>query len=243
MGKLLKWLIDKRVRLMRHFTEKKPACTPSIEWWIVVAVIYPLVQRVEATFIAVQCMNTLMCEQKSQSSKLVSDMQNRANIEGPITAQVHARLFPPMLEDQALLSEVFYYNLYYVTRVKTAEAIEEAGMTVQMELDRLKQASGTETGSPYHSVLKAVASLALMVVDGVSKNVAEQRVVDDGGILVMDEIPPVLPVDLCGMTLRDFSRALQNQKDHLLAKVSEDAIEDIDAHSDVSGLHTKKKQD
>jgi hypothetical protein len=58
-------------------------------------------------------------------------------------------------------------------------------MTVQMELDRLKEASGTETGSPYHSVLKAVASFALMVVDYMSKIVDEQRVVDDGGILVM----------------------------------------------------------
>ena len=75
MGKLLKWLIDKRVRLMRHFTEKKPACTPSIDWWIVVAVIYPLVQRVEATFISVQGMNTLVCEQKEQFLKLLCDMQ------------------------------------------------------------------------------------------------------------------------------------------------------------------------
>ncbi len=75
-----------------------------------------------------------------------------------------------------------------------------------------------------------MASFALIVVDGVSKNVAEQGVVDDGGILVLtDEIPPALPVDLCGMTPRDFSRALQNQKDRLLAKVSEDDIEDIDA--------------
>ena len=36
-----------------------------------------------------------------------------------------------------------------------------------------------------------------------------------------------LQVDLCGMTQRYFSRALQNQKDHVLTKVSEDDIEDI----------------
>jgi hypothetical protein len=42
-------------------------------------------------------------------------------------------------------------------------------MTVQMELYQLKEASGTETGSPYHAVLKAVVSFALVVVDGVSK--------------------------------------------------------------------------
>jgi hypothetical protein len=183
MGKLLKWLIDKRVRLMRHFTEKKPACTPSIEWWIVVAVIYPLVQRVEATFISVQGMNTLVCEQKEQFSKLLCDMQVRTNVEGPMTAQDHARLFPPTPEEQALVSEFFFYNSYFVTRVKTAEAMEEqAGMTVQMELDRIKEASGIETGSPYHAILKAVSSFALMIVDGASKIVAEQGVVEEASL-------------------------------------------------------------
>ena len=57
-------------------------------------------------------------------------MQVQTNVEGPMTAQDHARLFPPMLEEQALVSAFFFYNSYFVTRVKTAEAIEEAGMTV-----------------------------------------------------------------------------------------------------------------
>jgi hypothetical protein len=65
-----------------------------------------------------------------------------------------------------------------------------------------------------------------MTVDGISKNVVEQDL-DDGDIL--NEIPPVLPVDLCGMTPRDFAKALQNQKDCLLAKVSEEDIEEKDA--------------
>jgi hypothetical protein len=181
-------------------------------------------------FVAVQGMNTLMCKQQSQLSKLVSDMQKRASIEGPMTAQDHACLFPTMPEERALVSEFIYNNLHYVTRVKTAEGIEEAEMTVQMELDQIKEANGTETGSPYHAVLKTVASFALMVVDRVSKIVAEQHVlVDNGGILVLDEIPPVLPVELCGMTPRYFSRALQNQMVLLLAKDSVDDVEDIDA--------------
>ena len=120
---------------MLHFTEKIPACTPSIEWWIVVAVIYPLVQRVEATFISVQGMNTLVCEQKEQFLKLLCDMQVRTNVEGPMTTQDHACLFPPTPEEQALVSEFLFYNSYVVTRVKTAEAMEEqAEMTVQMGL-------------------------------------------------------------------------------------------------------------
>jgi hypothetical protein len=63
MGKLLKWLKDKSVRLFQHFDAKKPACTPPMYWWIVVYIIQELVERVETTFVAVQGMNTLICEQ------------------------------------------------------------------------------------------------------------------------------------------------------------------------------------
>ena len=87
MGKLLKWLIDKRVWLIQHFDQKKPACTPLFDWWTVVAVIYLQVQRVEAAFVSIQGMNTLVCEQKSLLSKLLCDMQSRTNVEGPKTAQ------------------------------------------------------------------------------------------------------------------------------------------------------------
>jgi hypothetical protein len=117
LGKLLKWLIDKRVRLIQHFDQKKPACTSSTDWWIVVAVIYPLVQRVELTFKSVQGLNTLVCEQKSQLSKLLCNMQVHTNVEGPMTAQDHARLFPPTLEEQAIVSEFFFYISYFVARV------------------------------------------------------------------------------------------------------------------------------
>ena len=176
-------------------------------------------------------MNTLVCEQKSQLSKLVCDMQLRTNVEGPMTPQDHARLFPPTEEEQALVSEFFHLNTFFVTREKTSEAIEEAGMTVQRELDRLKEGGGIAIGSPYHGVLKAVATFSLTIVDGVSKVMAEQGGVinDEAGGAAVNEIPPVLPVDMCSMAPRAFSAVLQKQKDRLLAKVSEEDIENVDA--------------
>ena len=93
MGKLLKWLIDNQVRLIQHLNEKKPACTPSKEWCMVVGVIYPLVERVESTFCAVQGMNTLVCEQRAQLTKLVHDVQMRTNVQMPMNADDRARLF------------------------------------------------------------------------------------------------------------------------------------------------------
>ncbi|KAI2500302.1 hypothetical protein MHU86_14182 [Fragilaria crotonensis] len=149
--------------------------------------------------IATDGMNTLVCEQKSQLSRLVYDLQARTNVNGPMTAEDHARLFPPTVEEQALVSEFFFYNSYYVTRIKTAEAIEEAGMMVQTELDKLKEDGGIATGSPYHGVLKAVSTFALTIVEGVTKIVAEQGVVedDDAARRVVDEIPPLFYPLIC----------------------------------------------
>jgi hypothetical protein len=57
MGKFLKWVKEKRTRLLQHFDQKKPMCTPSEEWWIVVSVIQPIVERIEKTFTLLQGMN------------------------------------------------------------------------------------------------------------------------------------------------------------------------------------------
>ena len=84
MGSLLKWLVMKRIRLIRHFDEKKTRCTPPMHWWIVVYAIVGLVERVEKTFKSVQGLNTLVCEQRSLFSKLIQDLSLRANVVGPL---------------------------------------------------------------------------------------------------------------------------------------------------------------
>jgi len=42
------------VRLLLHFSTKKPACTPSKEWWLAVIIIQALVECIEKTFTAIQ---------------------------------------------------------------------------------------------------------------------------------------------------------------------------------------------
>jgi hypothetical protein len=39
MGKVLSWLRMKRVRLQQHFDEKKPTCSSTREWWLVMVFI------------------------------------------------------------------------------------------------------------------------------------------------------------------------------------------------------------
>ncbi len=74
-----------------------------------------------------------------------------------------------------------------------------------------------------------MSTFALTVVDDVSNIVAEQGVVEEDAGRVFDEIPPVLPVDLCSMTQRACLAVLQNQGDRLLQKVSDEDVENVDA--------------
>jgi hypothetical protein len=87
MGKLLKWLMEKRTKLLQYFEQKKTSCTPSNEWWIIISLIQPFVERLEQTFIALQGMNTLVSDQRKELSKLANDLQHRVNIEGPLTEE------------------------------------------------------------------------------------------------------------------------------------------------------------
>ena len=81
MGKLLRWLKNNRLRLQQHFVEKKPACTPTREWWLVVLIIQPLVDRIEKTFVSLQGNNTLVHEQRQKFARLIQDISLRCNLK------------------------------------------------------------------------------------------------------------------------------------------------------------------
>ena len=85
MGNVLKWFRANRLRLLQHFSVKKPACEPSTEWWLVVIIIQALVERIEKTFSAMQGMKTLVCEQRRLLMELEHDIKERCNIKGPMT--------------------------------------------------------------------------------------------------------------------------------------------------------------
>ena len=81
ISKVLKWLKEKILKLMEHFKEKKTQCTLSLEWWIVVSFIQPLVEQVERIFITLQSKTTLVCEQKQLLSKPVYNLTQRIKME------------------------------------------------------------------------------------------------------------------------------------------------------------------
>ena len=221
MGKVLKWLKLKRIRLSEHFESKKPACTPPLEWWIVILVIQPLVERVEITFKSLQGLNTLVCEQRQQLSKLEQDIIARCNIHGPTTAE-EKTAFEQALQQNP--KHGFLMEDYYVTNQRVCDAIDEVGGFVQIKMDTLKTSNIEGDKEVYERIISTIGKFALELVIGIQKVVAER----DADNSAADEMPPVLPLDLFAANSRVFTSALQKQRIRLLQKFEAEEVEKID---------------
>jgi hypothetical protein len=160
-------------------------------------------------------MNTLVCEQRKELSQLAHDLQQRANIEGPLTQD----------EIESLENESYDYIMvdnFCVKRQKIIEAIDEEGQFVQLEMDKLKESE--ENREVYESIVLTIANFLLQLVVGISKVVAER----DSQNSPADELPPVLPLDLCHVAPREFISHLKQQILRLKQKFTDEEIEKID---------------
>ena len=204
MGKLLKWFKNKRIRLQEHFAEKKPSCTPTREWWLVVLIIQPLVERIEKTFLSIQGLNALVQEQRQELDCLINDISSRCNLKGPLTAAEKLE-FVKVLEDDP--SHGWVLQDYCVERKQILQCIDEVGGFVESEMDELKNSTDDNAMCEVDQIVSTVANFSLEIMVGVSKIVAERNSVNKAS----DQLPPVRPLDLCSMDSRLFTASLQHQ--------------------------------
>lgn len=223
MGKVLKWFAANRTRLLAHFTEKKPQCTPPTEWWLVVIIIQGLVERIEKTFVSMQGMRTLVCEQRQLLADLKRDIAERYSIKGPTTVE---RL-NAFLSTSINASNIFHLSNYYTTKDEVAKAIDEVGGFVLQTMDNLKTSDSVEDMEAYNNVTSMIGNFSLQLVVGISKVCAERN--NQNHAAVDDQVPPVLPLDLCKMPSRDFVLCLEKQRIRLRHKfLNDDELEKID---------------
>jgi hypothetical protein len=73
-GSILHWLLQNYRRLMIHNTVKRPVQESSKMWWVIVAAISPLFDRIVITFTKIQARNIVISQQRQEMSKLVTDI-------------------------------------------------------------------------------------------------------------------------------------------------------------------------
>ena len=77
---------------------------------------------------------------------------------------------------------------------------------MQLELDKLKKSE--ESRDIFESIILTIENFTLKLVAGSSTVVAGRNAQN----VAADEVPPVLPLELCGIALREFAASLQQQK-------------------------------
>ncbi|KAG7341555.1 hypothetical protein IV203_023507 [Nitzschia inconspicua] len=166
MGKLLKWLKIKRIRLQEHFAERKPSCTPAREWWLVVLIIQPLVELIEKTFLSIQGFNAFVQEQRQELHYLINDISSRCKLKGPLTAAEKLE-FVKALEDDPFHGWIL--QDYCVERKEIFQCIDEVGAFVESEMDELKNSTDANAMSEVDQIASTIANFSLEFVVRVSK--------------------------------------------------------------------------
>ena len=118
----------------------------------------------------------------------------------------------------------FLLQNYSIKKQKIVHLIDEVGGSAQISMDEPWSSSNDEEKAAHDNVVSRVASFSLHIVLGIAEVCAE---CDDWNSLV-DELPPVLSLDLCSVHSRDFTACLQQQWIQLKQKCSNEEVERID---------------
>jgi hypothetical protein len=80
------------VRIATYLEEKKPACTPTRKWWIVMLCLDSVATILSATCTGLQGLTTLLHQQVSQFEQLKATLSDMCRINGPRSSEECAGL-------------------------------------------------------------------------------------------------------------------------------------------------------
>jgi len=95
---------------------------------------------------------------------------------------------------------------------------------VHNQLDELRSSGNVRDMETHDNIVSTIANFSLQIVAGISKVCAEH----DNRNSSADQLPPVLPLDLCSVHSRDFTSCLQQQMIRIKQKFSDAEVEKID---------------
>jgi hypothetical protein len=102
--------------------------------------------------------------------------------------------------------------------------IDEVGGSVQASMDIFRLSNNAHDIETHKNIVSMIANFSLqMLVVEIFKVCAKH----DNWNSTKDQLPPVLPLDLCPVLLRDFMYCLQQQGICFMQKLSEEDVEKL----------------
>jgi hypothetical protein len=184
MGAVAKWFKTHRVAVQEYLDLKKPACAPSSSWWIFLYAIGAIAEQADIVFKSLQGLTTLISQQRAQLQQLVTTYCDMTLMTGPLSPGDIA----------ALSSDEYVVNGSYVlSKAHARGALEGLGVWVCQTVDGL-------SAEELDTLVMATASAFTQLAQEISAIVAER----DSSNQAADGLPPVIPVQLVKLTMRQF---------------------------------------
>ena len=129
LGKVCNWLCKYRIQIIGYFDSKnpKPPCTPTLEWWVIVATMAKIMSEVDISFVSSQGLRTLLQEQSNSLAKLKT---NLLNMSGRVVAANENEQMPAFI----------VRGCYKIEKEDATKMIKDCGLFCENVLAELPEA-------------------------------------------------------------------------------------------------------
>ena len=110
-------------------------------------------------------------------------------------------VWPFAIANDAVNNARLQLQNYLVEKQQVVYSIKEVGGFVQLSMDELRSSGMAHDMETHDNIVSTIAIFSLQIVAGISKVCAER----DNQNCSADQLPPVLPLDLCSVHSRDFT--------------------------------------
>lgn len=191
MGKVVKWFVMQRDRLIQHFDTSISATAPSASWWLLLLVVNDVTSKVNATFTKLQGRTTTISTQSLQLVDLSKSLSKMVSIVPFTDMKIPFQYY--VSGDHAVLFE--HLNSFV------------AGISVDASM-LLSKLNNVEKENLYSTI----AEFMINFFEGVCRIVATRD--SSNNALVMKSVP-VVPYDLVRTNQVEFMKLVASHKPRL----------------------------
>lgn len=183
------WLKTHHVRVTEYVNTKKPACTLTVDQWIVLLCLDYVATVLSSTVTRLQGLSTLLSEQKAELEKLCASLSKMRKIEGPLSVtQLEA------VDSATTLTR----GEFSVTIVGATTFIRDHGAFV---IDSLKTIPRERSAAITRSVVNLFAGFYTGIMNVVASRDSKNR-------SLTDALPPVLLHNLATIRTNELCKII-----------------------------------
>ncbi|KAH6601601.1 hypothetical protein BASA50_001459 [Batrachochytrium salamandrivorans] len=208
-GSILKWLLQHRRQLMAHVTNKQPVQAPSNQWWVIVAALAPVFEKLQITFARLQSPDLIISQQRKFLSNLMVELAGSFNMHSISDIQL----------DDLNHTTIIVRGNWLIKKESVIMHIHDQGSWV-------RDLHSSLSNFDQQSTLEEVATFAFCIVANGLQIQAERDSNNNAREL---EVPPVMPADLVKLHPALFIKDILNPyRNHVSKHWSQDMIDLIE---------------